>query len=105
MIGSLGFTHTHIVDGKVITHSHPYKGTSNNPSHSHSSAQLLTIAQLTHWLVSAAFIALLIQIISGKTFIRNISGNLYIRNGCNYYCFLRAPPSFRCKKGIREVNI
>ncbi len=41
------FPHIHVVDGVVICHSHPYSGTPDNPGHSHSSAQLDTIAQLS----------------------------------------------------------
>lgn len=41
------FPHVHVIDGVVICHSHPYSGTSDNPGHSHSSAQLDTIAHLS----------------------------------------------------------
>ena len=42
--GSILFTHTHVVDGVVIVHSHPGK-----TGHSHSSSGLATIFSLTHF--------------------------------------------------------
>lgn len=41
------FNHTHVIDGKSLTHSHPYAGTSDNPHHSHTTVQFLTIALLS----------------------------------------------------------
>jgi hypothetical protein len=40
------FSHTHTIGRYRITHSHPYTGTSDNPCHSHTAAQFLTIALL-----------------------------------------------------------
>lgn len=48
--GTTLFVHTHVVDDTVIVHSHPY---SRAAEHSHSSAQLLTIAQLSAALANA----------------------------------------------------
>ena len=48
------FSHTHQVGSHSITHSHPYKGTADNPCHSHTAAQFLTIAMLSAYTALAA---------------------------------------------------
>ncbi len=51
MVGQIAgtplFVHTHMVDGGIVTHSHPYSGTSQNPGHGHSVAQFVLIALLS----------------------------------------------------------
>ena len=42
-VGIFSFTHLHIVNGVIIAHSHPY----SNKSHSHTTAEFITIAQLS----------------------------------------------------------
>lgn len=37
------FTHTHIIDGRVITHSHPY----DSQAHSHSDAQIFALGHVS----------------------------------------------------------
>lgn len=37
------FTHTHIIDGRVITHSHPY----DSQAHSHSDAQIFALGHIS----------------------------------------------------------
>lgn len=49
----VGFSHTHIVDNEVITHSHPY----SNPSHTHSSGMLEISQVLSTIIVIVAAIA------------------------------------------------
>ncbi len=44
--GTTLFTHAHIIDGRVITHSHPY----NSSAHSHSDAQIFAIAHVSSFL-------------------------------------------------------
>lgn len=51
------FSHTHTVGSYRITHSHPYKGTPDNPCHSHTAAQFLTIALLSAFTALAAMLA------------------------------------------------
>ena len=43
-VGNILFTHSHVVDGVVIVHSHPGK-----TGHSHSQQGLQTIFNLTHY--------------------------------------------------------
>jgi hypothetical protein len=38
------FTHIHLVDGRIIAHTHPYSGTADSPQHQHSTAQFVMIA-------------------------------------------------------------
>ena len=51
------FSHTHTIGRYRITHSHPYTGTSDNPCHSHTAAQFLTIALLSAFTALAAMLA------------------------------------------------
>ena len=51
------FSHTHTIGSYRITHSHPYTGTSDNPCHSHTAAQFLTIALLSAFTALAAMLA------------------------------------------------
>lgn len=44
--GTSLFQHSHIIDGQIVVHSHPYSGTANHPGHTHTTMQLLAIAQL-----------------------------------------------------------
>ena len=41
--GTTLFTHAHVIDGRVITHSHPY----NSQAHSHSDAQVFALGHLS----------------------------------------------------------
>lgn len=51
-IGYIGgvslFPHNHIVNGHLITHSHPYSGSPENPNHQHSQSQIATLAMLSN---------------------------------------------------------
>lgn len=41
------FPHTHVIDGKIITHSHPYaSGSSGHPGHTHSAMAIAAISNL-----------------------------------------------------------
>ena len=51
------FSHTHTIGRYRITHSHPDTGTSDNPCHSHTAAQFLTIALLSAFTALAAMLA------------------------------------------------
>ena len=41
---ALGFTHTHIINGVTIVHSHPFAGT-----HDHQAGSYIQLAQLSHF--------------------------------------------------------
>ena len=43
----LGFTHTHIINGVTIVHSHPFTST-----HDHQAGNYLQLAQLSHFLTT-----------------------------------------------------
>lgn len=44
----LGFTHTHIINGVTIVHSHPFAG-----AHGHQAGSYIQLAQLSHFLSTA----------------------------------------------------
>ena len=88
------FIHTHIVDGQLVTHSHPYRGAPDNPGHGHSSAQFQTIVQLSLLLAFAAPFIICSCFLAGKKCLRN-SALSYHKANTKYYSFcLRGPPVF-----------
>ncbi|MDR1897880.1 MAG: hypothetical protein LBR10_13930 [Prevotellaceae bacterium] len=86
------FVHTHIVDGQIITHSHPYCGTPDNPGHSHTAAQFLTIAHLSNLLMTGASIFVFACFLAKKTIVRNFLSRYRFERSCSAPCSLRAPP-------------
>lgn len=52
------FTHTHIVYGVTIVHSHPFKsGTEKNPfSHQHTAKGIINIQLLSNFLITLTFL-------------------------------------------------
>ncbi|GHT25571.1 hypothetical protein FACS189430_12200 [Bacteroidia bacterium] len=88
LAGTASFNHTHVIDGKLVSHSHPY----NNPSHQHSSAQFHTIFLLSHWFFSGAIMTVALQALVGKRIIRNIDGNQEACHVAFINYSLRAPP-------------
>lgn len=82
------FPHTHIVDGGVVTHSHPYVPSS---SHTHTQAALQLISHLGWlvFLVASFTLFLFITQSSHRYFYGHIQRCRFVRSG---YCQLRAPP-------------
>jgi hypothetical protein len=88
------FTHIHVVDGRAITHSHPYKGTPNNPGHGHSTAQFQLIAHLSLLIMTGVSFLVISHIILGQRIARSFSVQSLPRR-LQPLCYnLRAPPSF-----------
>ncbi|MDR2533550.1 MAG: hypothetical protein LBC81_02045 [Tannerellaceae bacterium] len=86
------FVHTHIVDGQLVTHSHPYRGAPDSPGHGHSSTQLQTIAQLSLLLAYAAPAVIFACFLAGKRSLRNLSVTSHKANNKVYSFCLRGPP-------------
>ncbi|MDR2382892.1 MAG: hypothetical protein LBD76_03290 [Prevotellaceae bacterium] len=86
------FVHSHIVNGRLITHSHPYRGVPDNPGHSHNAAQLLLIEFLSHIVIMSVVLAAIAHVFSGKIFLRQTSCAFICKHAgiCSYS--LRAPP-------------
>lgn len=88
------FPHTHLVDGGVVTHSHPYAPSS---SHTHTQAALQLIAHL-------GWVVFLVAITASFLFIAESSYRYFYgqpSRTCSInsrYCQLRAPPV--CLLGI-----
>jgi hypothetical protein len=92
MISITCFVHSHIVDGQRITHSHPYKGAPDNPGHSHTAAQFISIALLSHFETLGAAFAGLMYAVSVKIIIRqSFCAFIYEQAQIRSYA-LRAPP-------------
>ena len=86
------FVHSHVVDGRIITHSHPYRGVPDNPGHSHSSAQLLLIEFLSHIVMMSAISAAMAHVLFGKIFLRKTSCDFICKHAGIISYSLRAPP-------------
>ena len=85
------FPHTHSLNGEVLTHSHPYNGTPENPEHSHSQAQLQLIDSLSKYVAIAQCSTLEINpilILCGIVVVTTAAGSSC--GTCSYS--LRAPP-------------
>jgi hypothetical protein len=94
-LSTILFNHTHISEGSIFVHSHPFKPDSNGkPLHSHSNSVYLLVFQLNNFIadINAVFMVDDIhpvftgEIISGIV-IKSPSG------GCEFKFHLRGPPS------------
>lgn len=87
------FYHIHIVGSQAITHSHPYMGgASGNPHHTHSSAELSLIAQLSQLglLLSIASTVAILSVCKREILVANLLGVVCVRHALGYK--LRGPP-------------
>jgi hypothetical protein len=91
------FTHSHIINGVTIVHSHPFNkdkgdGTTKMP---HSEKQLLLIQLLSEFLSAAALVSLAVFVLRSLLyelpFIFTIDGYAKSADRCSYS--LRGPPS------------
>lgn len=98
-LGYLGnnilFTHTHVVNGVSIIHSHPYNSSGENktPSHSHSSGEYLVLHVLSDFLSLSALLLVSLAIFRFVFAIKRTQN--YIRHtfsNWSYNFLLRAPP-------------
>lgn len=48
------FPHNHLINGRAVTHSHPYAGSPESPTHSHTQAQFTMIAMLSTFVATVA---------------------------------------------------
>jgi len=89
------FTHTHIINGVTIVHSHPYKpfsesGTSN---HSHSSNEIVVLQALSHFLLTLVFLYVSLTVYRVLVEALKTAGYHFNKFLKAYYTFLlRAPP-------------
>lgn len=90
------FTHTHIVNGVTIVHSHPFSsGTQKNPiKHGHTSNNFTLIQFLSHFFATALFL-----LFSIKVYKAVLEKDAFHKNDENYSSLaflysngLRAPP-------------
>ena len=96
-IGYIGgvslFPHNHIVDGHRITHSHPYSGSPENPNHSHSQAQLATIAMLSNVVATTVSNALSLGVCFAFVALIGVISKNHISQLAEQRLSLRAPPA------------
>ncbi|GHV52811.1 hypothetical protein FACS1894181_16240 [Bacteroidia bacterium] len=93
LAGTISFTHVHIIEGKVVTHSHPFQGTAEHPSHSHSTAQFQALLHLSHWLGwSGIILTFLVASFDQRGTVLFTGTCLRLCRSAFYYHALRAPP-------------
>jgi hypothetical protein len=93
MVGTTFFVHAHVVDEKIIVHSHPYHhGGDGGTGHNHTDSQFQLISHFSHWLALGVLSTSFILIFSRKAIILN--GAPVSRPGKALPTFysLRAPP-------------
>lgn len=93
------FTHSHIIDGVTIVHSHPFKkDNAGHPAHQHTPAQFQLIHQLssfgseeisTTYISPAVFLTVLAALVIRFT-------NPDVRDIFKRIISLRAPPFYTC---------
>ena len=87
------FQHTHTVGNFHITHSHPYQGSAEQPGHSHTATQFLTIGLLSLFaalVLTAAFAAVALP--AAIRLVRR-SRPYGLRQWCTPAVALRGPPA------------
>jgi hypothetical protein len=94
MVSITCFTHTHIINGQLVSHSHPYKGSPSNPEHNHTATQLISIALLSYFVTLSVMFVGLLHILSSKIIIRKIFQTFFDKQLQIRSYALRAPPSF-----------
>lgn len=84
------FSHTHIVDGVTVAHSHPY---SASDDHTHSATAISFIQLLSHFLTLTAFAVFVLTIYPQLYRILNASySKVFISANNSYYNYSRPPP-------------
>jgi hypothetical protein len=90
------FTHTHIVNGIAITHSHPYNPFSKNKpcNHQHSENTLVLIHFLSHFLTTVSFFGFSLVIYKTvlKKYIHKKNNEIFSNLFSTRSNGLRAPP-------------
>jgi hypothetical protein len=88
------FDHTHIYDGNVIVHSHPFKhGKDGKPMHSHNDSGYLLVYLLHNYIANIALnlsLASIILFLAGEITARTIN-NIPLKVRKSPF-FLRGPP-------------
>lgn len=72
------FTHSHVINGVTIVHSHPYKADTNgDTSHEHSGTELQLINALSVFYAAGAIIPFILLALLGKPQKMNFAGIVY----------------------------
>jgi hypothetical protein len=92
------FTHSHIVDGNTIVHSHPFKKDQNgNPTHQHSAKGYLLIHIINNF--TALAVASILFAVALLKFLYEISSGCASSFACRLSISpnsLRGPPAWMC---------
>ncbi|MCD8185930.1 MAG: hypothetical protein LUD68_05595 [Rikenellaceae bacterium] len=91
--GTTLFTHTHIVDGKLITHSYPYSEAPDTGEHTHTSTEYALIASLSLWLMWAVAVELFFRLFALRAVPRNRYAETLPVNDVRLHLSLRGPPA------------
>lgn len=88
------FTHTHIINGVTIVHSHPYlTDEDGNPSHEHSSAEIQLIRTLsTFFSTGLVLLFIILGIIRSSHILLNFRRTVFTRQSCIRGSYTLRPP-------------
>ncbi len=95
-IGNISlFTHSHVVDGVTIKHSHPYPIKDGAQNHHHTKGQFHLIQALSAFFVTTSILLLfsLVGLYNLSIPLKNWVDVVLVRPGWNHYLFSRPPPA------------
>jgi len=91
-VGLNFFQHTHVINGQLIVHSHPFSSTEQ---HSHSVNLIHVLQQLSHFDSKIVSLVLLIVVLPNLFYAFNChANNVVLCAQNNSFNFLRPPPSY-----------
>jgi len=71
------FQHKHIIDGLLVTHSHPYSDNSKTGEHTHTPYEFITIVALSVMVISAVLFDFIVRLFPIRLLKRADSENRY----------------------------
>ena len=83
------FIHTHVIDGKTVTHSHPYLPSGH---HTHSNAAFYLIQYLNQIVLVGGLLTVFMAALSFIRIILNSTAPHYLNRRFIRFSFLRGPP-------------
>lgn len=93
MAGITLFPHTHLINGKNVTHSHPYSQAPDTGNHTHTAAEFTLLAHLSAVVMLAAVAGCLTAFIGPGRVFRRFPSDTHCVGRKPLLASLRGPPS------------
>lgn len=92
-VGSMTlFYHTHVINGQMVSHSHPYRQAPDTGSHTHTSSEFALIAHLSVILMLAAVFCCAAKLFANRGEEHTVPVPVPIRDRQPLVTALRGPP-------------